>query len=158
MKTYTRLQIAENQLRAAMGLFMTGRDRFSVITLAGAADVILTQLSIKAGNEPFTAELLAKHIAEGGEVETRETHGKKVNDILYINHCKHMDDDEDGYVELDNVEEAALGAILKAVANYVHIEGFQKDLVQAFRIWGKENLDPRKYNFDFDPNWKKADT
>ncbi|KQU75619.1 MULTISPECIES: hypothetical protein [unclassified Rhizobacter] len=157
MKTYTRLQIAENQLRSAMGLFMTGRDRFSVITLAGAADVILTQLSIKAGNESFTADLLAQHIAEGGMVETREQHGKKVNDILFINHCKHLDDDEDGYLELEDVEEAALGAILKALVNYVRIDGFRRDLVEAFRLWGKQNLDPTKYNVDSDPNWKKPD-
>jgi hypothetical protein len=157
MRTYTRLQIAENQLEAAMGLFMTGRDRFSVITLAGAADVILTQLSIKAGNESFTADLLAKHIAGGGEVETREQHGKKVNDILYVNHCKHMDEDEDGCVEVEDVDGAALGAILKATVNYVRIDGFQQDLVQAFRIWITQNLDPSKYNVGFDPNWKKAD-
>ena len=79
MKTYTRLQISENQLEAAIGQFMTGRDRFSVITLAGAADVILTQLVIKAGDEPFTADLLAQHIANGGEAETRERHGEKIN-------------------------------------------------------------------------------
>jgi hypothetical protein len=157
MSTYTRLQIAENQLQAAMGLFMTGRDRFSVITLAGAADVILTQLSIKAGNEPFTAALLAEHIAGGGAVETREQHGKKVNDVLYINHCKHLDDDEDGYLEVEDVDAAALGAILKALVNYVRIDGFQKDLYYAFRIWMKKNLDPKKYNIDGDPDWKKLD-
>lgn len=153
MKTYTRLEIAENQLQAAMGLFMAGRDRFSVITLAGAADVILTQSSIKAGSEPFTADLLAKHVAEGGEAETLQQHGKKINDMLYINHCKHMDDGEDGFVELENVDEAALAAILKAVVNYIRIEGHRKDLVQAFVLWAKDTLDPKKYNVDLDPNW-----
>lgn len=157
MTTYTRLQIAENQLQAAMGLFVAGRDRFSVITLAGAADVILTQLLIKAGNEPFTAALLAKHIEEGGAVETREQHGRKVNDVLYINHCKHLDDDEDGYLEIEDLEAAALGAILKALANYVSIEGYRKDLYYAFRVWMKKNLDPKKYNVDGDPNWRKLD-
>jgi hypothetical protein len=34
-KNYTRLQLAADQLYAAVCLFITGRDRFSVITLAG---------------------------------------------------------------------------------------------------------------------------
>ena len=55
------------------------------------------------------------------------------------------------------MEEAALGAILKAIVNYIRIDGFQMDLVQAFRLWSKQNLDAKKYNVDFDPNWKKPD-
>lgn len=136
-----------------MGLFITGRDRFSVITLAGAADVILTQLVIKSGSKPFTADLLAKYITEGGQAETLHYHGKKINDMLYINHCKHLDDGEDGFVEFENVDEAALAGILKAVVNYIRVEGHQKDLVQAFMLWAKDNLDPKRYNINLDPNW-----
>lgn len=44
LKSYTRFELAENQLEAAIGLFGSGGDRFSVISLAGAADVILSRL------------------------------------------------------------------------------------------------------------------
>lgn len=44
LKSYTRFELAENQLEAAIGLFGSGADRFSVISLAGAADVILSRL------------------------------------------------------------------------------------------------------------------
>ena len=57
-KVYTRLELAANQLEAAISLFVAGRDRFSVITLAGAADVILSRLVINAGRENFTDSVI----------------------------------------------------------------------------------------------------
>lgn len=67
--------------------------------------------------------MLEKHRAAGGSPgETRESHGKAINDTLFINQLKHMGDDEDGYLEIEP-EECALGAILKALANYLKIDG-----------------------------------
>lgn len=148
MKTYTRLQLAEEQLKASINLFIGGMDRFSVITLAGAADVILARLAIKTGRDSFTTDLLNVHIAKGGEVKTREQFGKKINDLLLINHCKHLDADEDGYVDIDDLESTALAAILKALVNYTRVEGYDKVLVLWFRTWAKDNLDPTKYNLN----------
>jgi len=64
-----------------------------------------------------------------------------------------MDEEEDGYIVMD-VDECALGAILKALANYVILAGPKKDFVQAFLAWVRLNLDPKKYNIYCDPNWK----
>lgn len=152
IETFTRLQLAESQLKSAIGLFITGQDRFSVITLAGAADVLLTRLVLNAGRQPFTDHLLEAHRAEGGTDPSREVHGKRVNDLLFINQLKHLDNDDDGYVDMDP-EECALGAILKAMANYLKLEGHQPDLFRAFRHWMVENLDHAKYNVHCDPNW-----
>jgi len=58
IKTYTRLQLAADQLRTAVCLFIAGRDRFSVITLAGAADVILSRLVLNSGQENFTDAII----------------------------------------------------------------------------------------------------
>ena len=64
-----------------------------------------------------------------------------------------MDDGEDGYLELDP-EECALGAILKALVNYLQIDGHQPDLFNAFKLWMTQNLDHNKYNVHCDPDWK----
>ena len=154
IETYTRLRLAESQLESAMGLFITGQDRFSVITLAGAADVLLARLVSNAGGEPFTDHLLEAHRAAGGTDESREVHGKRVNDTLFINQLKHLDDGNDGCVEMEP-EECALGAILKAVVNYVQLDGHKPSLIGAFRHWMVKNLDHTKYKVHCDPNWEQ---
>ena len=50
-RTYNRLELAENQLETAIGLFVSGGNKFSAITLAGAADVILCRLVLNSGQE-----------------------------------------------------------------------------------------------------------
>lgn len=155
LRTYTRLELAANQLNAAVGLFVSGGDRFSVISLAGAADVILSRLLLNTGKENFTDSVLKD---ENEKIETgkiREELGRELNDTLFINQLKHMDDDDDGYIEFDP-EECAIAAILKAIANHVQLTGKRDDFVLAFLAWVKLNLDPRKYNVDCDPNWKSS--
>ncbi len=152
IKSYTRLELAANQLEAAIGLFVSGRDRFSVISLAGAADVILSRLVINNGQDNFTESMLKEAVEKGNVSMTREEFGKDMNDTLFINDLKHMDDKEDGYIELDP-EECALAAILKALANYVMLAGRKDNFVKAFFVWMKLNLDPTKYNVGCDPNW-----
>ncbi|MBC8641301.1 hypothetical protein IAG25_31260 [Caballeronia sp. EK] len=148
-KTYTRLQIAADQLRAAVGLFVASRDRFSVITLAGAADVILSQLVLNTGQENFTDSIIRMEVEKGGPERTRAEVGKAVNDMLLINALKHFNRGEDGTVEVGNLDETALAVILKAMANYVVLAGKKEDWVQAFFFWIRQNLDVKKY----DPNW-----
>lgn len=44
IQSYAKKDIAANQIETALGLYFEGRDLFSVITLAGAAEEILGQL------------------------------------------------------------------------------------------------------------------
>ncbi|WP_321927588.1 hypothetical protein [Paraburkholderia guartelaensis] len=155
-REYTRLQLAERQLEAAIGLFMVGRDRFSVITLAGAADVILSQLALDKDKSNFTDALIEEAIRNGAAERTRAEHGRDINDVLFINDMKHMDKDEDGFVEMDP-EECAFGAIMKAMVNYIAIVGREHRTVAAFLFWVGKNMDPKKYNLSGDPNWKPAE-
>lgn len=156
LKSYTRFELAENQLEAAIGLFVSGGDRFSVISLAGAADVILSRLVLNRGQTNFTEHLLKREANHDNSGATRESFGKSINDTLVINQIKHMDDDEDGFINIEP-EECALGAILKALVNYTIIAGKNKEIVQAFMAWVRLNLDPKKYNIYCDPNWKPPD-
>jgi hypothetical protein len=144
--------LAANQLETAIGLFVGGHDKSSVITLAGAADGILSQLVKNKGEENFTETLLKR---DDDKTLTRGTMGKHVNDILCINALKHMDEGDDGYIVFD-LEQCAVGAILKAIANYVKLCGHDVGFVQAFLAWVKLNLDPRIYNVDCDPDWKPS--
>lgn len=153
IQTYSRLELAQNQLEAAIGLFVSGGDRFSTISLAGAADVILSRLLITRGTENFTEFSLRLERDRGGDPGSREAHGKSLNDTLFINHLKHMDDGDDGFIEMDP-EECALAAIIKALANFVSLAGKQHNFVQAFMAWIRLNLDPKKYNIYGDPNWE----
>ena len=154
IEKFSRLVLAENQLETAIGLFVSGGDRFSVISLAGAADIILTRLVTNRGHETFTEYAQKCEVErDGSEVRTLESYGQGLNDILFINQLKHMDEGEDGFLEIDP-EECAIGSILKAIANHVVLVGVRKGFVQAFLYWVKLNLDPKKINVDCDPNWK----
>lgn len=154
LKMYSRLQLAAGQLESALALFISGRDRFSVITLAGAADVILSQLLIREGKSNFTDHMIAAAQAKGEEYDaTRQSHGKKINDLLLINAFKHLDDDGETFVDIDNLEETALATVLKALPNYIQLEGHDKVLVAAFRMWMIKNLDPTRFNVHGTADW-----
>ena len=116
-----------------------------MITLAGAADVLLSRLVMDQGRENFTQRLARRDAEQGGTPAGVAAHGKAINDLLFINQLKHMDDGDDGFIELDP-EECALAAIAKAMVNYVALAGDQKDIVLAFKAWARLNLDPTRYN------------
>jgi hypothetical protein len=152
IQTYRRLDLAKNQLETAIGLFVSGRDRFSVITLAGAADGILTQLVQNKKAETFVAAVLKD---EEDKAMTLGAMGRHINNILFINALKHLDEGDDVYVTVD-VEQCALAAILKTIPNLITLCGREIDFVRAFMAWVKLNLDPRIYNVDCDPDWKPS--
>jgi hypothetical protein len=72
---YCRLDLAARQLETAVWLFLEGHDRFSVITLAGAASGILTQLVLNAGKQPF---------ADYGRLIAKERTGVELKRSKYI--------------------------------------------------------------------------
>ena len=147
---YQRHDLAVSQLKTAIMLFVGDHERFSVITLAGAAHTILSQLVENENKESFIGGMVA-----GAENEklARSAMGKHVNDLLFINALKHMDEGDDGFVAMD-VENCAIASILIAISNFVTIRGRGHDFVEAFLAWAKLNLDPTIYNVDGDPDWK----
>ena len=142
---YSKFELAENQLETAIGLFVSGGDKFSVITLAGAADVLLCQLVKNQGEESFTEFTLKNDQEALDNKHTVQQHGRNINDLFHINDLKHFDKDENETVTMD-IDECALGAILKAVVNVVTLTGGKEDYIQAFIAWSKLHLDPNKYD------------
>lgn len=131
-KKYTKFELASNQLETAIMLFITGRDRFSVVTLAGAADEIFSQLVTRAGKENFTDILLKDSVC------SRNNLAKGINEVLAINRLKHFDPGEAEDITI-NIEECALAAVLRALVNYNQLEGHNEMLVKVLKHWVETN-------------------
>lgn len=136
MSTHSKLDIAREQLRTAVMLYCSGRDRFSAITLAGAADVILSQLLLSEGKKNFSDLLMKKEAEANGSFPVRSVHGRFVNDMLMINAMKHMDREDDDYLEMD-VRISGLATVGKSVSNYVKFRGDDVDFVEVFKCWAR---------------------
>lgn len=140
---YHRMEIASRQLETAVVMFLNGRDRFSVITLAGAASNILSQLVRNQGGEPFIDHSRRVHDALVGFTPPREKYNKYINDRLGINALKHHSADDVIYIELDE-EKAAEDAISKAIADYVIVKEQEEPFVKAFLSWAWHKRDGEK--------------
>jgi hypothetical protein len=133
---HSKLDVASAQLKTAVLLFVTDQDRISSITLAGAADVILSQLLLNAGKPNFSDQLMKLDADKTGVIPNRSEHGRAVNDMLMINALKHMDSGDDEYVEMD-LFVSSMATVAKAVANYVALCGDDVDFVHAFKLWAQ---------------------
>jgi hypothetical protein len=142
-------QIATEQLRTAIFLFLTGRDPSSVITLAGAASAILEQLARNAGQTPFID--FARNIATARGIPTpaRAKYRRYVNDRLGINDHKHMSSESPESLEID-LQKSAEDAIGKAIADYVPVYGREHDFIQAYLQWAWVNRDGAKIMRDYE--------
>ncbi|HTW39041.1 MAG TPA: hypothetical protein VMD49_10775 [Steroidobacteraceae bacterium] len=153
MATHRKLDIATGQLRSAVMLYCTGRDRFSAITLAGAADVILSQLLVNQGKQNFSDQLMKKEAEVTGVLPKRAVHGRAINDMLMINAMKHLDPGEDEYLEMD-VRVSALATVGKALANYYALVGAETadatDFMTLFKLWAQA-FTPKGLDLDGNP-------
>jgi hypothetical protein len=149
---HSKLDIARAQLKSAVMLFATAIDRVSAITLAGAADVILSQLLLNAGKKNFSDELMAKEAEKSGVMPARGAHGYAVNNMLMINALKHMDSGDDDYLEMD-VLVSSLATVAKTIANYVMLIGdpvHEEDFVKVFKTWATIHA-PKGFDEDGNP-------
>jgi hypothetical protein len=151
-QVHHRFDLAAKQLETAIMLFISGHERFSVITLSAAADAILSQLVNNKGEKTFVETIVA---GSEDELRARGEMGKHIHDVLFINALKHLDKGDNDSVVLD-VEECALASILVAIANFITLRERGTVFVEAFLLWVKQNLDPTVYNVDCDPNWNPS--
>jgi len=85
IQSYAKKDIAANQIETALSLYFEGRDLFSVVTLAGAAEEILGQLlqgrNGKAGTFRSIWEMLrpANRKAPGSEGQSGQESGTHIH-------------------------------------------------------------------------------
>jgi len=128
---YRRLDLAARQLETAVWLFLEGKDRFSVITLAGAASGIFTQLVLNAGRQPFAdyGRLIARE--QTGVEPQRAAYIRRVNLLFGVDFLKHHAADDPLSVEFDE-HWAAESAITRAMSDYIELCGQELPFVKAF--------------------------
>jgi hypothetical protein len=131
---YSRLDIAARQLETAVWLFLEGKDRFSVITLAGAASGVLTQLVLNAGKQPFAdyGRLIVQE--HSGALPTRKKYIRRINLLFGVDALKHHAPNDPPTIELKE-ERAAENAITRSLADYIELCGQDAPFVKAFLQW-----------------------
>ncbi len=140
---YHKCEIATEQLKTAIFLFLSGRDCSSVITLAGAASNILERL---VRNEDETAFIdYARNVQNvlGGSTPPRAKYGRYINERLGINPHKHMSPACPNTLEID-LQKSAEDAITKAIGDYTTLYGQEHEFIKAFLRWAWVNRDGPK--------------
>jgi hypothetical protein len=132
---YHRLDLASRQLQTAVALFLRGGDLFSVITLAGAASGLLTQLVINAGKQPFVdyGRLVQSQVF-GSATPSREKYNRQVNDQFGVNALRHHAPTDAPTMDLDE-RVAAERALIRALVDYIELQGQRDPFVAAFLHW-----------------------
>jgi hypothetical protein len=128
---YSRLDLATRQLETAVWMFLEGKDRFSVITLAGAASGILTRLVLNASKQPFADYGREINKEYWGHMPTREKYTRRVNLLFGIDALRHHSATDPLTLELDEAT-AAERAITRALVDYVELRGQDRPFVKAF--------------------------
>ena len=138
IKTYEKSEIANDQLRTAIWLFLNKIDFASAITLAGAAGNILHALLERQDKEPLLehTRLLCNQLF--GYLTKRKKYIKHFGDLTGINHLKHMSINCPDTVEMD-IEKCAETAITRATLDFIKLygeaEARKNEAVNSFMQW-----------------------
>jgi hypothetical protein len=139
-KKYHKNEIATEQLKTAIFLFLNCRDPSSVITLAGAASNILERLVRNEGKTPFIDYARNVQNVLGGFTPPRSKYARYINEKLGINPHKHMSPECPDTLEID-LHKSAEDTITKAIADYTKLYGREHDFIKAFLSWAWVNRD-----------------
>jgi hypothetical protein len=138
VKIYEKRDLAKDQLRSAIWLFLNRIDFASAITLAGAAGNIFHALVEQHGKQPFLeyARLLCDKLI--GHVPSKNKYLKHFGDLTGINPLKHMSLKCHDTIKID-LEKSAEVAIAKAVLDFIKLYGDEEtrknEAVNTFRQW-----------------------
>lgn len=140
MGRFHKQEIARLQLTTAVGLFLAGADRSSVITLAGAASGLLDCLVRRAGKEPFLDYARRVQCSITGFTPKRQSYSHHIDKRLGVVIHKHLAPGDTEIVELD-LDSLAADAICRALVDYVSLCGQDEEFVRAFFSWYWINSD-----------------
>jgi hypothetical protein len=120
IQSFTKSDIALQQIETALDLYLNNKDYFSVITLAGAGEEILGQLLKEAGKENSLGQRTASLVGMYDALSQKRVEERRArNDLNRArNSIKHMDDkNADFRVEMDPAVEA-VDMLYRAIENY----------------------------------------
>lgn len=131
-----------------MRLFLSGRDRSSVITLAGTSSGILDRLVRNAGKEPFVDYACRVYRGQFGCTPKRRSYSHHIDKKVGIIVHKHLAEQDSETVELD-LEKMAFDAVVRALADYITLYGKDDHFVKAFLSWSWKNKDGQSLMEEF---------
>jgi hypothetical protein len=135
-QVYEKSDLAKQQLRTAIWLYLNHIDFASAITLAGAAGNILHALVEQQGKQPMLeySRLLCSKLV--GRVPARDGYLKHFGNITGINHLKHMSASCPDTIEI-NLEDSAETAITRATIDFIKLYGENDPAIKSFwqRLW-----------------------
>lgn len=140
MPRFHKSEIARLQLQTAVGIFLSGLDRSSVITLAGAASGLLDPLVKRSGKEPFVDYASRVHCAIVGHTPKRQSYAHHIDKQLGVIAHKHLGKDDPETVDLD-LEKMAIDALCRAITDYTMLNGQDEPFVKSFLGWAWKNVD-----------------
>lgn len=129
-RRFTRMEEVERQIEMAVRARLQFDDPVSAITLAGAAERVLSDLSPhkKWGDDALSIDLFAQEFSKAGNEKAVRTHLRKP-----INRMKHAERDPN--VEL-TVDLYALDTLLMmTIREYRNQAGRMTSVMHAFRCW-----------------------
>lgn len=136
-RSYEKLDVAREQLEVALRLFFDGTELFAVITLAGAAEVLLGAY-VKAKGDTTSLDDLIKGAVQISSVLSGSP--SKPTDVVWIanyprNAAKHMEDAADSVIWVD-LKRDATDLLSRAVDNYCrlmrHHDLPESELIERF--------------------------
>jgi hypothetical protein len=132
IEAHDRRTMADTQLETALSMYFEGRDFYSVITLAGAADEIFGQILADQGKDN-QLEIIKKNVAAihkwaGNEGDTSWV-AKRAN--LARNALKHWSKGQPMVVNFDVVEEAR-DMLDRAIINLWRLGGVPSQAAARF--------------------------
>jgi len=139
-QTYSRLDLAQEQLDVALDLFLENKSYASSITLAGAAEEIFGKELLRQGKTPvldwkFDQMGVVHQLLHGAPLE-RKHFVKEENRIR--NSLKHFDDKDNPQITVD-IEDAACWILVRACENAL-ILGMPIDRFEEFNDWFYVNV------------------
>ena len=140
MTRFHKSEIARLQLQTAVEMFLSGKDRSSIITLAGAASGILDTLVKKAGKESFIDYARRVHLVQKGAMPNRKSFAHYINKWLGVIVHKHLSKEDAETVELD-LEKQAADVLIRAITDYIELNGQDELFVRTFLQWAWVNKD-----------------
>jgi hypothetical protein len=138
--TCHRKDLAKQQFKTAVWLFLKGKDLSSVITLASAASNILSQIVRNAGKETFVDYACRVHDALYGITPKRLSYKHLIDNMLGVNVHKHMSPSCPKTCTLD-LYNCAINMLIMAMGDYVTLYGKKDGFIKAFLKWTWEHQD-----------------